>query len=471
MILSDRRGLAVTTQSRSALDHFDTAMALLPAYRVDPLAELDAAIAKDPGFVMAHCARAAVMVIGLEAGTFDELRISVEAAERLATTANARERAHTAAARAWLDRDFAAAFEGYGRILLDHPTDLLAMQVAHVLDFAFGQSTMLRDRLAWVLPHWHRDLPGYGYLLGMQAFGLEETGDYARAEAAAREALALDRGDVWAAHAIAHVMEMQARIEEGVDLLLDTAPDWSGGNMLAYHNWWHLALYALDLERYDAVRQLYDRHIRPERSLVSMEMVDATALLWRIHLRGIDVSARALPLADDWMRVPTAGLYPFNDMHALMAQLMAGRREAVDGLLSGLIRAADRNDAPGQLCRAVALPLANALLDFDRGRHAPAAEALLTLRHRVQAIGGSHAQRDLFHLTAVEAALRGHRPGLARALCAERSALRPGAIGNWRLSARAAQLSGDAETRQRADARAAGLLEGSAGFRRLGSLL
>jgi hypothetical protein len=52
-------------------------------------------------------------------------------------------------------------------------------------------------------------------------------------------------------------------------------------------------------------------------------------------------------------------------------------------------------------------------------------------------LSGSHAQQDAIHLTLVEAALRGHQVRLARALAAERTALKPSSAFNRALSRRA----------------------------------
>ena len=139
---------------------------------------------------------------------------------------------------------------------------------AQIGDFLLGYSQMLRDRVARVLPHWHRDVPGYGFILGMHAFGLEEAGDYARAEASGREAVALNPRDGWAVHAVAHVLEMNGRTEEGVGWLRDSAGSWAPGNMFAYHNWWHLALFHLDRGEIAEALRLFDerglgRRLRP----------------------------------------------------------------------------------------------------------------------------------------------------------------------------------------------------------------
>ena len=78
---------------------------------------------------------------------------------------------------------------------------------------------MLRDRIAQVLPAWDAAMPGYASVLAMYAFGLEENGQYHRAEQVARRALALDPHLPAAIHVVAHVMEMQGRTREGLAFL------------------------------------------------------------------------------------------------------------------------------------------------------------------------------------------------------------------------------------------------------------
>src|SRR5258706_5864145 len=214
---------------------------------------------------------------------------SVEAGEALWDAANERERGHLRAARAWLDGDFQRAVALYGDILVDHPRDLLALQVGSVGDCFLGQSSLLRDRVARVLPDWDEAVPGFGYVLGMHAFGLEEMGDYAQAEERGRRATSLNARDPWAIHAVAHVMEMQGRLSDGIAWLGGRTADWAEDNGFAFHNWWHLALFHLDRGETAAVLEIYDRRIRPTRSELPLEMLDATALLLRLHLRGIAV--------------------------------------------------------------------------------------------------------------------------------------------------------------------------------------
>lgn len=144
---------------------------------------------------------------------------------------------------------------------------------------------MLRDRIARVLPDWSLEMPGYHALLGLYAFGLEESGDYRLAERLGREAVALQPDDAWAQHAVAHVLEMQGRREEGIAWMRGN-PAWQQDSMLAVHNWWHLALHHLEMDDFDSVLALFDGPLNGHGSTLALELIDASALLWRLQLRG-----------------------------------------------------------------------------------------------------------------------------------------------------------------------------------------
>lgn len=443
MSLKDARGLSVSTDNRKSLDRYERAADLLHTYFNDPLAVIDEALAEDPAFVMGHCFRAALLTTTTDKAVEPMLRESVEAAELLARHANDRERRHMAAARAWLDGDFARSVDLYGAIAQDHPRDHVALQTAHLGDFYLGQSMQLRDRIARALCDWDESMPGYGYVLGMHAFGLEEMGDYARAEERGRRALDLNRRDPWAVHAVAHVMEMQGRLADGIDWLTGRADDWAPDNGFAFHNWWHLALYHLDRGEHDRVLELYDTRIRPNSSEAPLEMLDASALLWRLHLRGADVGLRWKDLADVWEKKVEDGYYVFNDMHAMMAFVADGRERSARWLLDNLVRRLDRGGTNAMMTRDVGLPACRAIHAFARGNYRMTVEELMPLRPFAHRFGGSHAQRDVLSLTLIEAAIRGNEPRLSRALASERTELKPRSPFNWSLTSRAREIAGD----------------------------
>jgi hypothetical protein len=313
---------------------------------------------------------------------------------------------------------------GSGRLLerhvIDHPRDLFALQLAHVLDLALGQSEMLRDRIGRAIGHWSSDDEGYGYVLGMHAFGLEECNEYARAEATGRRAVELQPHDAWAVHAVAHVCEMQGRVDEGLAWLTTTRRDWCEKNSLAVHNHWHMAL--MHLSRGDEVSALamYDAAVAPAAQAFALDFVDASALLWRLTLAGVPVQGRWAALAARWRSQSTLGAIAFNDVHAMMAMVGAEDADGAAEVAAAIETAAAQSEVPAW--RAVALPFSRALQAFGAGRHASCAQLVLPLLSASHPLGGSHAQRDILRLTAAEAARRAGDDAMAAALMAQRQA-------------------------------------------------
>ncbi|MBZ9966671.1 MULTISPECIES: hypothetical protein [unclassified Mesorhizobium] len=111
----------------------------------------------------------------------------------------------------------------------------------------------------------------------MHAFGLEETGDYGRAEEVGRLAVALQPLDCWAHHAVAHVMEMQGRAEDGIGWMIAREPHWSADdNFFRVHNWWHRSLCHLDLGQADEA--LHQRQGGPPAPFGGLEDLGAAAV-------------------------------------------------------------------------------------------------------------------------------------------------------------------------------------------------
>jgi tetratricopeptide (TPR) repeat protein len=290
-----------------------------------------------------------------------------------------------------------------------------------------------------VLPHWGPAVPGYSYILGMRAFGLEECNQYPEAEKTGRRALALQPKDAWAVHAVTHVMEMQGRIDEGIAWLESREADWAPDNGFAFHNYWHLALFYLDRQQYPRVLALYDTRVHPEPPEFVLQLLDATALLWRLHLEGLAVSRRAEALADNWAsRLDRErGFYAFNDLHAMLAFTLAGREKEAARLLEDLAWTVEHGTGVNAaMTRQVGLPLCRAIQAFGQGRYEDAASHIEAVRDGAHRFGGSHAQRDVLTLTLIEAARRSGQTALARHYIAERTVHKPASAWGWRLLAR-----------------------------------
>jgi len=259
----------------------------------------------------------------------------------------------------------------------------------------------------------------------MHAFGLEECGNYAAAESTGRRAVETQPRDSWAQHAVAHVLEMQGRQRDGIAWMRTEPRAWAEESFFAAHNWWHVALYHLDLNEVDAALEIFDGPVFGKQSSIVLDMVDASALLWRLHLRGVPLADRWEKLARNWFAVNSSGSYAFNDFHQMMALVGAGRLAAADELLAAQAAASERDDDNSRFTRDVGLPACRAVRAFADGRYGEVVQLLRPVRSIAHRFGGSHAQRDLIDLTLFEAALRGGEGSLAAALSAERIALKP----------------------------------------------
>lgn len=428
---TDQQGNALSVSSAAAIEKYDAAVSAFNIYRGDPVALVDEAIEAAPDFAMAHILKAYLYAMATEPEAAAGAREIVAAAKPIAR--DDRERSHIVALNHVLSNDWTSAALAMDRHNMRYPRDLVGIQVGHLMDFFRGNARNLRDRIARVLPHWSKDMPGHSIVLGHYAFGLEETGDYARAEAAGREAVARQPLDCWAHHAVAHVMEMQGRAEDGIGWMQAREPHWSGDdNFFQVHNWWHKALCHLDLGQRDTVLALYDERVRAGQSEVAVDLVDASALLWRMHLDGIDVGDRWEEIADFWQVHADGELYPFNDWHAVMAWLGAGRHGEVDALMEKYRNSPARTETGGW-ARATGLPLIEGFAAFWRGDHATAVEKLYAARYIANTFGGSHAQRDVIDWTLTEAAIRGGLGETAEALANERLAVKPHSPVNRRF--------------------------------------
>jgi hypothetical protein len=389
MALKDIRSLDLTGATADAIAPYEAAIADLQCYRGDPVARVNAAIAGAPGFAMAHALKAWLNLLGTEPSSLPTAR-----------AAHAR-----AAAAAGTPRDALA---------------LLALLAGHQIDFFTGHSRMLRDRIARALPAWDEGVPGFHSVLGMHAFGLEETGAYGRAEAEERRGVELEPRDGWSQHAVAHVLEMQSRQEDGIAWMRANSAAWATDSFFQVHNWWHLALYHHDIGDYDAVFALFDGEMGAGSSCVVLDMVDASALLWRLHLRGVDVGDRWRTVAAGWAAAAATGSYAFNDAHAVMAFVGAGRRDAALAVIAAQDEAMARDDDNAGFTRELGHAVARAILAFGDGDYVRTVTLLRPVRSIAHRFGGSQAQRDVIDLTLIEAAFRSGRANLAAALASER---------------------------------------------------
>ncbi len=319
----------------------------------------------------------------------------------------------------------------------------MAHQAAALTDGFLGRFHWVRDRSARALPLWSKDQPGYGIVLAFHGFGLEEAGDYARAEDQSREAAELEPLSFWPHHTVAHVMEMTGRPEDGLGWMAAREALWSTpAHLNQVHIWWHKALFHLELGQYEAALALYDGPIRATQRPLCLSLTNASALLWRLDTLGCAVDGRWAELADLWRDHADGKCLVFGDIHAAMAELRSGREALVEQRLEAMRETAGGGLEAAGLYRAVGIPVVEGLAAFHRGAYAEAVEKLLPARFDLWQIGGSHAQRDVVDWTLTEAALRAGQRDVALALAHQRLGTRPRSAPNRRFLRHAEAIAG-----------------------------
>ena len=431
--MNDARGNPVSTVSAQALEASERALWRTMSFYGTPIDDLDDAIAVDPTWPLPRLMKAGFLLSLTEPSLVADARALVAAVPKSgAGSGNARERAHRGALARLAAGDWAGAGDAWSELLRAHPRDALALQWAHLFDFYRGDLAQLAGRVAPLLAGWPVDDPLHPYVLALHAFGLEESGRYAEAEAAGRRSLAADARVPWAIHAVAHVMEMQGRHDEGLDWMAARRTHWGahdvsasgpGPNGFAGHLGWHEALFALETLAVDRALARFDDYLDARRIEITLQRVDAASLLWRIALVGGDVGDRWRALVADWqLDETTAGHSLFNDVHATMALVGDGDLARARDWVALSLAAAERNGGwNGDVARTIGAPLLDGIVAFGGGDFDRATERIASTRAALIAFGGSRAQRDVVDQTLLAAAASARDKRVGRALLAERS--------------------------------------------------
>jgi hypothetical protein len=412
-MLHDSHGLDLTTDSTAAVRSFDHAVAGYIGYRADAGQRLVPLLAEDPQFALAHCLKGYLTMLSYKQANVPLATASLQEARRWAGTATAREQAHIAALAAWINGEPDRSSTIWQQILADHPRDALAFRLAHFTDFWLGRPDRMLTSVRAVEPAWSAELPHYGTLLACRCFAHEECGHYTEAEAAGRAAIAHDPADVWAAHGVAHVMEMQGRRTEGIAWINNLRGNWDGASNLRHHLWWHAAMFHLERAETDTVLTLYDAEFRDLAAPLTQANPDlyidaqnAASMLFRLGLHGVDVGNRWGELADKAEARIGDTLSTFTLPHWMMALAATGRTEAAGRMLAGLRDAAQADTSHAALVGTIALPLCEAVLAYGQGQPARTVALMRPVLGEMSRLGGSHAQQDVLEQLYLHAAMQ-----------------------------------------------------------------
>jgi tetratricopeptide (TPR) repeat protein len=432
MTAHDLHGLPLSTASADTARAFNHAVTGYLQYRADAPKRLGQLIAADPEFAIGQVLRGYFHMLAFNQASVVPARDALAAASRLASGATAREGAHVAALAAWVSGDIDATLAAWEQLLDEHPLDLLAFRLHHFVAFWHGRPDLMGAQADKAMRTWTPELAGYTALLACRCFAHEELGDYATAEAAGRAAIEREPGDLWAAHGVAHVMEMQGRHAEGIAWLNALEPHWTGGNNLMHHLWWHRALYHFERREFAEALALYDRRFRDLAAPTTqaapdlyIDVQNAASMLFRLERQGVDVGDRWVELADKAQARIGDCLSAFTLPHWMMALTAAGRWEAAGRMLEAMRERSAGGGAGAALLREAAVPISEAVLARAKGDPAAACEAMRPALEKMHRLGGSHAQQDVLEQLFLDCAMRADRHDDVRLLLERVAAGRP----------------------------------------------
>ena len=412
----DAYGLTVTTASADALATYDRAVRALLGWQADALGLFQAATGHDPGLALAHAGAAVCLFLEER---FAETKAATDAARVAATALSERERSHVEALTLWTSGrvDDAA---GAMRAHLDRfPRDVMVFQRLYYVYFWQGRFPEMLELTTAMVPHY----PGESFALGMHAFALEEAGRCDEAVRTADRALALNPRDAWGVHALAHALYESAAFDTGVTRLPPAIHPCRGLNWFKNHLLWHLALLHFARGDYARAGAMSRRVFERAPSSIAGDLHDSISLLWRMELAGRPMGERWQPFtAIGRERVNRQGLY-FHVAHIAMALVGGGDWPTAERHL-GMVRERAPKDRTG-VVGDVLVPLVEGLHAFASGDYARTVAKIEPLRPRIVELGGSRAQRDVFHDTLFEAAFRAGDADRAGRFLAERIARRP----------------------------------------------
>jgi tetratricopeptide (TPR) repeat protein len=409
----DAHGLEVTAASADAVEALDHALMGYLGYRADTPQRMAAVFEADPEFALGHCLKGYLAMLVYKQALVPIAEVAAADATRLAEQATPRERAHLTALRLWIDGEPDRAADVWDQILVEHPRDVLAFRLAHFVNFWLGRPDAMLASVLGVERHWSGDLPGYNAILGCRCFALEECGHYTEAEAAGRAAIERDPGDLWGAHGVAHVLEMQGRRSEGIAWIGGLGGNWEEANNLRHHLWWHAAMFHLERGDTEQVLALYDGEFRNLISRLTEAQPDlyidaqnAASMLFRLQRHGVDVGDRWSELADRAEARIGDCLSAFTLPHWMMALTATGRHASAHRMLDAMRAFAQRSGITASLVARYALPICEAVLAHGTDRFEAAVEAMRPVLGGMYHLGGSHAQQDVLEQLYLDAAMK-----------------------------------------------------------------
>ncbi len=414
--LKDHYDLPLSTASPEARDAYVAGCAAKLTMYPGAIAAFDRAVEADPGFALAHAARAQTL---LERGDTAAARAAMATAHAFAAGLPAREASHVAYFGLLTAGDAEAALAALPAHLDAWPRDVMVLATTAFTNGLIGSSGRAGQKRV-LLALLERLAPHYGtddwWFTAHHGMALSENGQHAAARAKIDRSLAQNPANPWAAHAHGHLVYEEGDASAACHFLATFLAGYPREGALYSHLSWHRALGELQAGDAAAALRLFqdafgpDAHSGPPRGKLN----DTVSFLWRSELTGQPRDAASWRRMHDFVRdaFPRAGS-AFSDMHIALALAVAGD----DAAMAERVQQIDALVQAGRYPSGSLVPaVAHGFLAFERQDFAAAIDALEPIAGELERIGGSHAQLDLVRFTLLKAYLGAARPDDAQRL-------------------------------------------------------
>ncbi|MDJ0995657.1 MAG: tetratricopeptide repeat protein [Dinoroseobacter sp.] len=427
-MLTDICACEVSLDDRDALEAWNNVIIGVLTHGQATGDHLGALLARAPNFAMGHAMKgfACLMLGRRELVAVAESTRSEALRALMLGGATERERLWCQALDDWLSGKPTLSIQRMEAALRLDPADTISLKLSHGIRFMLGDIAGMLRSVERSLPAYGPAHPLFGYVLGCHAFALEENGHYAQSERVGLRGLDYAKDDAWGLHAVAHVYDMTRDTDRGIALIDANPGAWSHCNNFRFHVWWHKALLHLDKGETDTVFELYDTKIRDEKTDDYRDFSNASSLLMRLEIEGVDVGDRWTELADLAETRTEDGCLAFADLHYMLALIGETRTNAVARLNATVARLAAASDDMAGVMASPGVSAARGLTAFGEADYGTAFSHLKEAQPVFQRVGGSHAQRDIFERLTIEAGLRSGRLAETEALLRSRTKLRNG---------------------------------------------
>ncbi|RNA29704.1 tetratricopeptide repeat 38 [Brachionus plicatilis] len=415
--------LPMNTNSNEASKFYDICLSQLAGYYENHqfggiVGSLTKMTSADPNFILGQCLKSGIELLGTNATlTSDTYQKSIQdlvaKSEALADQLTLREKLHVRAIQHLAKGDLPESVTVWEDILIDHPTDMMAVRMSAGVYFYLGDSIQMRDSIARILPKWNQRVPLFNYLYGYYAFGLTQTKELEKAGKHAKMGIEMNRQDGWACHAIAHVNEYASSPDKGIEFLLSTQKDWNYCDFIRGHNYWHLCLFYLEKQEYGNVLDILDNNEAFLDPKMSIDMINVSSLLSRLKLDGFNDKEYLRKKFDDLKkkfgdRIDQHG-YMYSDFHMALIYSMVGSEQEKE-MYTKSMEEFIGNESVGHFIRnlndKLGRKIVKALFDYGEKNFDKSVDLLYPIRYELKKIGGSNAQRDIFNLILIDSCMR-----------------------------------------------------------------